>query len=76
MNSELESEYVVSIALRGRVPCKVAGNVKKGDVIIASDVPGHGMVAVAPTKLSPLQIVGRALENKTEAAPGIVEILV
>ena len=73
MNSEADG---VAIALRGRIPCKVAGTCKKGDVLITSDVPGHAMVALAPNKLSPLQIVGRALEHKTEAAPGLVEIIV
>jgi len=76
MNAELDSEHVVSIALRGRVPCKVGGVVKKGDIIIASDLEGHGMVAADPKSLSPLQIIGRALETKTEAAPGVIEILV
>ena len=73
MNSEAEG---VAIALRGRIPCKVAGVCRKGDVLVTSDVPGHAMVAIAPTKLSPLQIVGRALAHKTEAAPGLVEIIV
>ena len=73
MNSEAEG---VAIALRGRIPCKVAGTCKKGDVLITSNTPGHAMVAVAPNKLSPLQIVGRALAHKTEAAPGLVEIIV
>ena len=73
MNSEAEG---VAIALRGRIPCKVAGVCRKGDVLVTSDVPGHAMVALAPTKLSPLQIIGRALAHKTEAAPGLVEIIV
>ena len=73
MNSEGNG---IAVALRGRVPCKVTGNVNKGDVLIASDTPGHAMVAVAPTKLSPLQIVGRALENKLDASTGIIEIIV
>ena len=73
MNSEGNG---IPVALRGRVPCKVTGNVNKGDVLIASDTPGHAMVAVAPTKLSPLQIVGRALENKLDASTGIIEIIV
>ena len=73
MNSQANG---VAVALRGRVPCKVTGNVNKGDVLIASDTPGHAMVAVAPTKLSPLQIVGRALENKLDASTGIIEIIV
>jgi len=31
------------VALKGRVLCKVAGNVKKGDFLATSDVPGHAM---------------------------------
>ena len=73
MNSEANG---VAVALRGRVPCKVSGNVNKGDVLITSDLPGHAMVAADPKSLSPLQIIGRALETKTEAAPGIIEIIV
>ena len=73
MNSEANG---VAVALRGRVPCKVTGVVKKGDVLIASDTPGHAMVGAMPHTLSPLQIVGRALETKTDAQPGIIEILV
>ena len=73
MNSEANG---VAVALRGRVPCKVAGVCKKGDVLITSDLPGHAMVAADPKSISPLQIIGRALEHKTEAAPGIVEIIV
>ena len=73
MNSEADG---VAIALRGRIPCKVSGVCRKGDVLITSDTPGHAMVAVAPNKLSPLQIIGRALANKTLAAPGLVEIIV
>jgi len=73
MNSEADG---VAIALRGRIPCKVAGTCKKGDVLITSDTPGHAMVAGDHKSLSPLQIIGRALENKTSAAPGVVEIIV
>ena len=73
MNSEVEG---VAVALRGRVPCKVIGNVNKGDVLIASDTPGYAMVGAMAHNLSPLQIVGRALESKTDAQPGVVEILV
>ena len=73
MNSEAEG---VAVALRGRIPCKVAGVVNKGDVLITSDTPGHAMVAGNPKDVSPLQIVGKALANKISAAPGIVEIIV
>ena len=73
MNSESNG---VAVALRGRVPCKVTGNVNKGDVLVASDTPGHAMVGAMAHNLSPLQIVGRALESKTDAQPGIIEIIV
>jgi hypothetical protein len=76
MNSSLDSDNVVAVALRGRVPCKVTGNVNKGDVLVASDTPGHAMVAHMAHSLSPLQIIGRALETKTDAQPGIIEIIV
>ena len=37
MNAELEGDNVVAVALKGRVPCKVVGAVRKGDVLIASN---------------------------------------
>ena len=73
MNSQADG---VAVALRGRVPCKVTGVVKKGDVLITSDTPGHAMIAPDPRSLSPLQIIGRSLETKTDSQPGVVEILV
>ena len=76
MNAGLEAQHVVAVALRGRVPCKVSGNVNKGDVIITSGTPGLGTVAADPSSISPLQIIGRAIANKTDAAEGIVEIIV
>ena len=36
MNSELTGLYVVSIALQGRVPCKVQGPIKKGNMLISA----------------------------------------
>ena len=76
MNVDCEGEHVVAVALRGRVPCKVTGNVNKGDVLITSDTPGFAMVGAMAHTLSPLQIVGRSLETKTDAMPGVVEIIV
>ncbi|MDA8915693.1 hypothetical protein N9I01_00540 [bacterium] len=76
MNADCEGEHVVAVALRGRIPCKVTGNINKGDVLVTSDLPGHAMVAANPQTLSPLQIIGRALETKTDAQPGVIEIIV
>ena len=41
MNAGLEGDNVVTVALKGRVPVKVTGPVRKGDVLIASSTPGH-----------------------------------
>jgi hypothetical protein len=76
MNSECEGEHTVAVALRGRVPCKVIGNVNKGDVLIASDTPGYAMVGSMSHSLSSLQIVGRAIASKLDAGTGVVEIIV
>ena len=76
MNSKLNTAHTVAVALRGRVPCKVIGNVNKGDILIASDTPGYAMVGAMSHSLSPLQIVGRAIESKLDAGTGVVEIIV
>ena len=38
MNAGLEGDNVVTVALKGRVPVKVTGPVRKGDVLIASSI--------------------------------------
>jgi hypothetical protein len=40
MNSTQKGEYVLPVALTGRVPCRVQGPVRKGDVLVASSTPG------------------------------------
>lgn len=78
MNSMCEGN-TVAVALAGRVPCKVIGQVKKGDRILASEEPG---VARVPTdyELKDIndwyRIVGRALEDKTTEGIGLVEVVV
>jgi hypothetical protein len=73
MNSEAEGQYV---ALRGRVPCMVIGKVRKGDVLITSEVPGHAKVSDQPHFVGAACIVGKAIGNKDDDGPGVVEVLV
>ena len=62
------------VALSGRVPCKVQGTVTKGQRLVSSTTPG---VAVGVTDtVSPLSLVGRALESKTTEGLGTIEIVV
>jgi hypothetical protein len=62
------------IALQGRVPCKVVGKIRKGDIIVASSIPG---VAVsAGTKALPGTIIGKALQNYDSDHIGKIEVAV
>jgi hypothetical protein len=73
MNSELENG--VAVALRGRVPCKVTGIIKKGDALVSSTVPGHATARNKSQPINPLTIIGKALQD-FEGDVGIIEILV
>lgn len=66
------------VALAGRTPVKLIGTAKKGDRIVASDVPG---VAKAVSKLelstiSPFAVIGRALEDKEGSEQGLLMVAI
>lgn len=65
------SEDAVAIALQGRVPCKVVGEIKKGDLMVSAG-NGHAMACNEP-KFG--QILGKALSNFSDVA-GVIEIAV
>jgi hypothetical protein len=76
MNSGLEAEYVATIALQGRVPCRVKGITHKGDLIVSSDTPG---VAIAwnEEKDPPAgSIIGKSLVSKNTEAEEMIEVVV
>jgi len=73
MNSALEGDHVVGVALQGRVPCKVVGKVEKGDLLVTSAVPGYAIVNNNPKVGT---VIGKALENKTNTDRGVVEVVV
>jgi hypothetical protein len=75
MNSVLPGT-TVGVALLGRTPCKVTGEVTKGDRIISSDVPGHGQSVNAVEEFSYQHVVGRAIESKTTPGEGIIEVVI
>ena len=77
MNADLEGDNVVAVALRGRVPCKVYGPVRKGDVLIASGKPGLAKAAPFRGYQTPAAcIVGKAISDFSGMGEGVVEILV
>jgi hypothetical protein len=73
MNSELEAPHTVAVALQGRVPCKVVGRIKKGDMLVTSATAGYA-IATSDPKLG--TVIGKALENKDSAEKGTIEIVV
>jgi hypothetical protein len=75
MNSTLSGDHPLEVALVGRVPCHVVGTIRKGDRLVASDVPGTAQ-ALNPELYQPGCIVGKALENYNSDQPGTIEVAV
>jgi len=73
MNSSLEDEHTVDLALQGRVPVKVTGVVRKGDLLVTSSVPGY---AKTNNQTQVGTVIGKALENKTDPGEGVIEMVV
>jgi hypothetical protein len=62
------------IALVGRVPCKVVGKIRKGDLLITSGIAGVAVAASGDVKVG--TIVGKALTNYDSDHIGTIEIAV
>ncbi len=73
MNSALDGEHVVPLALQGRVPCKVIGMVRKGDMLVTSAIEGYAIVNNSP---GIGQVIGKAVGSKTDDGKGLVEVVV
>jgi hypothetical protein len=70
MNSEITAEHVVAVAFTGRVPCKVTGTVRKGDLMVSA---GNGRArAEANPRVG--SVIGKALENSEGDA--VIEVVV
>ena len=76
MNDQLVSEHVVDVALIGRVPCKVVGRVRKGDLLISSDEPGHAQAYRDIHNPPTGSVIGKSIESKDNEEPGVIEVLV
>jgi hypothetical protein len=72
MNGQLEGTRAC-VALQGRVPCKVVGKVRKGDLLTTAGIAGHAAKAINPQVGT---IIGKALENKDTLEAGVIEVAV
>ena len=71
MNAEAQYEFNADVAFQGRVPCKVVGPVRKGDMMVSA---GNGMArAEADPKVG--SVIGKALEN-FDGAEGVIEVVI
>jgi hypothetical protein len=73
MNSKLANG--TAIALQGRVPCRVQGVIKKGDLVTTSNTPG------VACKMNKDQyeigcVIGKAIQDHTDSGQGIIEVVV
>jgi hypothetical protein len=63
------------VALQGRVPCKVVGNIAKGDLITSSRLPGTA-TRLDPADWRPGSVIGKALEHYNSTDVGTIEVVV
>ena len=62
------------IAMTGRVPVRVTGMIRKGDRLVSA---GNGLARAAqPGEATAFNVIGRALEGRTETGEGTVEAIV
>jgi hypothetical protein len=71
MNSGLENVTQVQLALTGRVPCKVTGTVRQGQMMVSN---GNG-TARAETHPVLGSVIGKALQN-FDGDTGVIEVVV
>lgn len=71
MNSGLQGEHVVNLALIGRVPCRVRGPVRRGQMMVSA---GDGYARAEPSP-GIGTVIGKALQD-FDADQGIIEIVV
>jgi hypothetical protein len=71
MNSELHDPNTVAVALTGRVPCRVTGSVRKGDLMVSA---GDG-TARAEDNPAVGSVIGKALAD-FDGVEGVIEVVV
>jgi phage tail protein X len=71
MNSQCKGNYIVALALQGRVPCKIRGKVSKGDMLVSA---GEGYARPMDHPYIGT-VIGKSLEN-FDGAEGIIEVAV
>jgi hypothetical protein len=75
MNSGLQAEHTVAVALTGRVPVSVIGNITAGDRVVSSNRAGVAE-ALDMSRYQPGVIIGKALQSYSGDDVGVIEVVV
>jgi hypothetical protein len=75
MNTFQSGKNIVPVALVGRVPCQVTGNIAKGDCLVTGDIPGVA-VRLDPSVYQPGCLIGKALQDYDSETVGVIEVAV
>ena len=70
------SESHPYVAMTGRTPVRVTGEVTKGQRLVTSSVKGCARAVAAGESISPFHVIGRALESSTDAGIKLVNCAV
>jgi hypothetical protein len=63
-----------AVAVQGRVPVRVTGQIRKGDRLVSA---GSGLARSAKrTEITAFNVIGRSLQDKTTAGEGTIEAIV
>lgn len=73
MNSDATG---VAVALQGRVPCRVVGTIRRGDMMVTSTTPGVATACMPPFGPHIGTVIGKALQNYESSEVGVIEIVV
>ena len=71
MNSEATGQFMLPVALQGRVPCKAIGPIRKGDMLISAG-DGYAIASEDP-KIG--TVIGKAVQNLLGGS-GVIEVVV
>lgn len=75
MNDRLDGDNAVPVAYIGRVPCRVEGEVKKGDLLIVSNNAGIACSVTITNSDLLGKLIGKSLED-SDGTKELIEILV
>ena len=64
------------VAMTGRSPVRVSGLVTKGQRLVSSSIKGTARAIATGESINPFHVIGRALEDKTDADIGLVNCVV